>query len=464
MSTGTNINGPINLARVEGKINNIDKVLHFFMDYHENIEHQTVCSDIRSKDISKFFMEDVFDKADKSGEQVDFYIESVPMYHENGATKTEGRYADRVINLLLKSFTTKKRDDVYGSDEFKNVTLHYVDIRPYVFQELDALFDELLKYKGFIWTKKNINQEIAIGIEKAVIIIKDKLNQLWKKLSDTSSTNNNNNKNNSTKDLEIMLRSNKIALNKEDPDQEEDIINVKKKLMNGLRKEYIISKIKNDYKNPKVGTSINNYIQTDMDEVFKYLFNKADEILAYLQTVKKDTGSKESEDNLVYTEEQGVSYGLARREITNHICKLDGLIDDLFSKWFIKIPSKYMDLYILRKLLDQDHKNIILYTGIEHSISIIYFLVKHFDFKITNMANITDISISDLNSKLKTTNYDNIRQHFFPKILKQCIDVSAFPDITSSEELIITKEELTKEEKPTEISIRDRIRAFFIRK
>ena len=151
------INGPINVARIEKD----NKVLHFFMDYHENVEQQTVCEDIRSKDISKFFMDDVFDKA-TSQDPIHFFIESVPMYHEKGAGKTEGRYADRVINLLLKTFNIKsKGDDIYTSNTFKNVTLHYVDIRPYIFTEIDELFAKLLEFRKFIWMKKNINNDVV---------------------------------------------------------------------------------------------------------------------------------------------------------------------------------------------------------------------------------------------------------------------------------------------------------------
>ena len=33
------INGPINVIRLEGKINNIKKVLYIFMDVHVNIQY-----------------------------------------------------------------------------------------------------------------------------------------------------------------------------------------------------------------------------------------------------------------------------------------------------------------------------------------------------------------------------------------------------------------------------------------
>ena len=43
-----NINGPVNVVRLEGNINDISKVIYFMFDFHNNVNNQTKCNDIRS--------------------------------------------------------------------------------------------------------------------------------------------------------------------------------------------------------------------------------------------------------------------------------------------------------------------------------------------------------------------------------------------------------------------------------
>lgn len=402
-----NINGPINLARIEKDGN----IIHFFMDYHENIVDQTVCEDIRSTDISKFFM-NIFDNAKTP---VQFYIESIPMHHKDGASKTEGRYADRVINLLLKTFNDgTKEHDIYKSKTFNNVTLHFVDIRSYIFSNIDNLFMELLNIKQIIWLKKDINTAIIERLEIILSKINNDIKQLRNKIKGSI--------------LGSKVLEEKMLLNKINNSDSPDIKVVKDKFLRKSRRDYIIDKIRNGYKNTYVQTEINNYIDTDMEQVFKSLFKQYDNISKYIKVVKKDI-SGNPKNTLYYIEEE-LSYGIPRSKINGYIYELDALIDTYYNTWFVNIPSKYMDLYVLRKILESDHKNIISYTGIEHSISMIYFLVKHFGYSITNMSTILDNSnLETLNSKLKTDKYSSIRHHFFPKQLTQCIDVSGFPPI-----------------------------------
>lgn len=52
------INGPINVVRMEGEINNIHKVIYLFMDDHLDINKQTSCRGNDPKhsiDIQDFF-------------------------------------------------------------------------------------------------------------------------------------------------------------------------------------------------------------------------------------------------------------------------------------------------------------------------------------------------------------------------------------------------------------------------
>ena len=49
------VNGPINVIRMEGRVNNIDKVIYIFMDVHYPVDSQTKCDNIFSKDKRRYF-------------------------------------------------------------------------------------------------------------------------------------------------------------------------------------------------------------------------------------------------------------------------------------------------------------------------------------------------------------------------------------------------------------------------
>ena len=40
----THINGPVNVARLEGKVNGVNKVLYMFMDIHYDLHRESKCN------------------------------------------------------------------------------------------------------------------------------------------------------------------------------------------------------------------------------------------------------------------------------------------------------------------------------------------------------------------------------------------------------------------------------------
>jgi hypothetical protein len=98
------INGINNVIRLEGKINNINKVLYLFMNIGSNINHQTQCTNIFSKDIGKYLV-DNFSRL-KSG-TYDFFLDISPIglyYNQTnkniGSTFTSGYIHGRSIKNI----------------------------------------------------------------------------------------------------------------------------------------------------------------------------------------------------------------------------------------------------------------------------------------------------------------------------------------------------------------------------
>jgi len=57
-----NVNGPINVVRIEGDVMGIKKHAYLFMDYHMQVYDQTECHQIDSIDLNKYMINE-FKKA-----------------------------------------------------------------------------------------------------------------------------------------------------------------------------------------------------------------------------------------------------------------------------------------------------------------------------------------------------------------------------------------------------------------
>ena len=67
------INGPINVVRMEGTINGIKKTIYVFMDRHDHLQEQLECNNVFAKDINQYFAE-TFIKLNDSGKMYDFFF------------------------------------------------------------------------------------------------------------------------------------------------------------------------------------------------------------------------------------------------------------------------------------------------------------------------------------------------------------------------------------------------------
>ncbi len=397
MNNGIEINGPMNIITIEGSIldengNRRDIKLSTIADYHEDPNKQTECLNIRSVDLSKYLIR-LFENYKNKGDKLHFFIETIPINHDK-ITDKRGRYADSVINMLLKSFQMPgkgKNGIVYSSEIFPNVVLSYIDIRPIIFPSMDRLFRDISEYMTQSWATMNDNPvlvENIIGVfEKINKIISFAYNSLYQ--------------NRNIVRIEDLIREANIT--------DEEIIKESIKL--------ILYKIKYSFKNPEIKKVFQNYIDTELKDKFNLFFVKYKEIIQYLENLKIVF---ENKDKIQKDEMDGMVYGIPYLSLQQLIVKLDKMIYELNHIWFVEITSKIMDLYLLRHLLNNYIKYAITYTGIEHTMFIIYFLVKNLNFKITKASKINNISIEELNNKIKTGKFRDFHEYLYPKKIDQC--------------------------------------------
>lgn len=68
----TKIDGPINVVRMSGYVNNIKKVIYLFMEKHNKLENQTDCQDDSSIDIINYLTQN-FQNLNSGNTKVDFF-------------------------------------------------------------------------------------------------------------------------------------------------------------------------------------------------------------------------------------------------------------------------------------------------------------------------------------------------------------------------------------------------------
>ena len=78
------------------------------------------------------------------------------------------------------------------------------------------------------------------------------------------------------------------------------------------------------------------------------------------------------------------------------------ILDEIHYCTLVEISSKIMDLYFVKQFLDKDYiTNSISYTGIDHSVHVLYILVKYFNFNITHISTLNDVTLCQIMTKIK---------------------------------------------------------------
>ena len=152
------INGPVNVIRMQGNIGNVKKTVYLFMDYHTKVEDQTECNGLFTTDVHKYFVE-MMERLNEKNKKYDFFVEIHPYElkkkkHKQSQSgiiiKNKNNYIEQVVQLFQLIFKYNESENkVNTNDFFKNVRLHYLDIRS--FFERDEELQNLLLYNKIAW-------------------------------------------------------------------------------------------------------------------------------------------------------------------------------------------------------------------------------------------------------------------------------------------------------------------------
>jgi hypothetical protein len=254
-------------------------------------------------------------------------------------------------------------------------------------------------------------------------------------------------------------------------DQEEELlknIHYKDRYIDEVNKFFISNILVKNNKN--LGTKINKNIRfhyidiryefktISFSKIFNHMKNNIENNKDNKEFINKIIFELNNLKTILKNEDNKIIYKLKNKYIHNEIKnKMNILLDKVYKDidklkieinsistinqidtTYLKLLQLYswlMDIYFLRRFLDKNYvNNAIIYCGSGHAIRYIYFLIKNFDFKITN-ASFLNKPIGLVNEILRyyeekddIDNDTSIIHLFNNKTNIQCIDISTFPE------------------------------------
>ena len=376
------VNGPINIVRLEGEINNVKKVLYVMMDFHVAVHDQTECEDMESEDITSYMAKE-FKKLDRT---IDLFLETYP------AEIKRDPYKDRNYKYMYLIQFRKYFNKELKENKFEKVRLHYIDIRDYVFNF--ALREEIINIYSYI--KKNNIYDI--------FTLDDLLERINKYISH----------------YKIIYD----ALKKREYIQKKgDIISTDAPIENT---KYLFWKITSKYNNKDIMDKLNRYVDIILKNYKKYIV-QLNKIIKQIQNIKNK--SNQTTDSLLYYyKNKGYGYDEQSGENIKNMLKICDEIGIILYN-ILDTDTLVMDVYFLRRFLDKDYiTNGISYTGAAHSLNYVKILVTDFNFKITHTSYSKIENMEELERYVIRHNEDEISSILYPPKLYQCSDLSSFPE------------------------------------
>lgn len=396
------VNGPINLIRMEGSVNNTKKIFYFFMDMHINPLNQTECNDIRSIHIRNYLINN-FDEIKNNTTKYDFFLEIFPE-----VISVKSNYTSIYINQLRNMFNSIfsynfKKNKINNSDEFPNIRFHYIDIRSYLTFSVNDPYGLIKELKDYVYSLENkiIDLNTLTKINDIVNILTSRLNIIFDFIH---------------KKLKFEKNSFIIPDNIKVTYTEQDYINII---------GYFINKIINSYKNDNVKEELNKIFINQINILHKNYSDTLIKLKNYVKSMSDEINHKENE-LIIFDDTKTYFVNIQKNLSEKIISKLIEYVSELYittSNIYILI----MDIFLLRRILDKNYiTNGIIYTGSIHSAAYILYLSKNFNFNITHCY--YPNNISEINDNIKKTKTPRETLNLFkPPILEQCIEVSNFP-------------------------------------
>jgi len=381
------VNGPYNIIRLEGYVDNKKKIIYIFSDVHV---YESECDDIDSLDINKYLLK-VFRKAKKKlpNIQYDFFVET---FTRPESENIDNLKRENYLMLVRKMFYHLNRKKRVLSNEM-NIRLHYTDFRDYLgtsaLQNIisNAITEthDMFAYSSIRITNINNIINILAQLPGAIKYIAYLINADLKKID--------------IKDKTVYFTNSEVTY-----EQSEDMLN------------NIFVKIRKNYNNKIIKSTLVK-ILLGLNTLMENILDKYDSLLEVLNKLKN-----------IYVPPYP-EFNTDKRDALKTISNIKQRLMDI-KNITLQISVILIDIFMLRRFLDKDYIiNAIYYCGGFHANAITAILIKYFDFKITHIAK-SDITIDELNKELKNADiYDIFSMTKILKASYQCSSLEGFPDL-----------------------------------
>lgn len=392
------LNGPINYMKLYNKEEN--KYLYVFMDWHANIEYQQKCDSLHSIDIDKY----IFHILEEAKINIDFFLEVYPTDINDNTENS--RINHKYIHTLMEKF--KKLYNNLKIKKKKNIRLHYIDIRAYTFYE--NISNSINSCINNFKLADSYNMNLLIN---NIDFIFNNIYYLFDIITKIK---------NKEKNIEDKYKI-KINLIKK---RAEIDMNLSYKEIDDNATFQILKKILTKYDNNKNKENINNLFQIKYIDTLSYLISNINKFLINLKDIQKLVNYYYNEKKIVIEKSKlniinEKSYYLIpnekniRMEIINEL--------EIIYTIILSLGLILVDCFFLRRFVDKSYiKNALVYTGASHSCVYIWFLIKFYNYKITEYDYLKNITVDKLYEIILSTNNPfDIEEYLFPENFKQCV-------------------------------------------
>ncbi len=416
------INGPINVARLEGIVDGVHKVIYIFFEIHKNVNVQTKCHDFSAIDIQKY----LYDNLKNNDKNIDVLVEirkyDYNIFSNTHDNYTKKQYIDEITDFFKTYFDYEKKikdnkeQYITKSSKLSNkIRLHYLDIRDLLdFINYQNHYETIYELLNNIFVKNdhiNSYSELQKTFDTIVILqqynyfyinlIKNLLNDSFT-IPDTQLIDNELLKEAMSKLMKMKQSSNKEYI---------------KVLIQGLT--YIINRL----------DDFNKFLDTIMDYFKKYMFDYYNKYY-----------NKFTDDKLKIIDLQHSSIYKYEKKYVKNFHMMNFLKEN--DKYFFTILYSFSlitDLYIINRFLTKDYiTNAVIYSGALHSSQYVLLLVKYFKFNITHIFNSEIKDLNKLNDYFRKVKFADNKDKFydyiyesekilFPDEFRQCVDIGNFP-------------------------------------
>jgi len=402
------VDGPINVVRLEGTVENVNKVIYLFMDTHLPSHIESECEDPRSTPIKKFLSSN-FDKLNKDKKTYDFFLESYPIHTKN-IFKYKDIYINQLRNFFGRSLTMDpKKNIVQKSQVFPNIRFHYMDIRDYIYYN---------KYRNYFRDTDHLYNVASDLLCNSGKLNKNALNHFRDSVNIITGN---------AKFIHDSLFNNKKG-DAKIPTIPESINMISKTTLEQIDKKMLdlFYKMRNRFNHDDVKNKINKIVNTNIKNKFIDFFNQYNKINKLLNDIYKKI-DVEPGKLIIYKNEP--FYSIPGELTTQYALQIKNEILE-FNHIFRNCLVYIVDIYFMRRFLDKDYiTNAITYNGSYHSLTYILHLVNDFGFKITHCSYIKG-KIDDVMKIIKkTNNHLELCKYFFPPYRLQCSDFTNMPEL-----------------------------------